>query len=121
MIVGKAPFAVTGPYEEIVLPDPRRLPRGWAYVIAEPELAVVTRGGTAPERGRGTQRHRRVRRSPGHYRARPRVRSYPVTVDMGELPAKTLGESIDTFCSLGPGPGNPGEATAAGAPGVGVK
>ena len=26
MIVGEAPFAVTAPYGEIVLPDPRRLP-----------------------------------------------------------------------------------------------
>jgi hypothetical protein len=46
MIVGKAPSAVTGPGGEIVLPDPRRLPLGRAYVIAEPELAVVTRSVT---------------------------------------------------------------------------
>jgi hypothetical protein len=48
MVVGKAPSAVTGPYEEIVLPDPRRLPLGRAYMIAEPEVAVATRARRAP-------------------------------------------------------------------------
>lgn len=111
MIVGKAPSAVTGPYEEIVLPDPSRLPLGRAYVIAEPELAVVTRAA-------------------GRYlspdAARSAIAGYAVAQDITErvhefgpspspwtwenLPAKTLGKSIDTFCPLGPALVTPDEA-----------
>jgi 2,4-diketo-3-deoxy-L-fuconate hydrolase len=116
MVVGKAPSAVTGPYEEIVLPDPRRLPLGRAYVIAEPELAVVTRA---------AGRHLSADA------ARSAIAGYAVAQDITErvhefgpspspwtwenLPAKTLGKSIDTFCPLGPALVTPDEATAAGA------
>jgi acylpyruvate hydrolase len=115
MIVGKAPSAVTGPYEEIVLPDPSRLPLGRAYVIAEPELAVVTRA---------AERHLSADA------ARNAIAGYAVAQDITErvhefgpspspwtwenLPAKTLGKSIDTFCPLGPSLVTPDEATAEG-------
>jgi 2-keto-4-pentenoate hydratase/2-oxohepta-3-ene-1,7-dioic acid hydratase in catechol pathway len=116
MIVGKAPSAVTGPYDEIVLPDPSRLPLGRAYVIAEPELAVVTRA---------AGRHLSADA------ARSAIAGYAVAQDITErvhefgpspspwtwenLPAKTLGKSIDTFCPLGPALVTADEATAAGA------
>jgi 2-keto-4-pentenoate hydratase/2-oxohepta-3-ene-1,7-dioic acid hydratase in catechol pathway len=116
MIVGKAPSAITGPCGEIVLPDPPRLPLGRAYVIAEPELAVVTRA---------AGRHLTLDA------ARGAIAGYAVAQDITErvhefgpspspwtwenLPAKTLGKSIDTFCPLGPALVTPDELTAAGA------
>lgn len=45
MIVGKSPSAIVGPFDDIVLPDPGRLPLGQSWVIPEPELGIVMRGG----------------------------------------------------------------------------
>jgi 2-keto-4-pentenoate hydratase/2-oxohepta-3-ene-1,7-dioic acid hydratase in catechol pathway len=99
----------------LVLPDPRRLPLGRAYVIAEPELAVVTRA---------------AGRTLSLDAARSAIAGYAVAQDITErvhefgpspspwtwenLPAKTLGKSIDTFCPLGPALVTPDEVTAAG-------
>ncbi|MEX1008247.1 MAG: fumarylacetoacetate hydrolase family protein [Acidimicrobiia bacterium] len=103
MVVGKSPTSVSGPFDDIVLPNPNRLPLGRAFVIAEPELGVVTRG---------SARHL----SPAS--ALDAVAGFVVAQDVTErvhefggapspwewqhLPAKTLGKSIDTFCPIGP-------------------
>jgi 2-keto-4-pentenoate hydratase/2-oxohepta-3-ene-1,7-dioic acid hydratase in catechol pathway len=113
MIVGKAPSAVTGPYGEIVLPDPRRLPLGRACVIAEPELAVVTRAA-----GRHLSAAEASSAIAGYAVAQDiteRVHEFgpsPSPWTWQNLPAKTLGKSIDTFCPLGPALVTPDEAAA---------
>lgn len=103
MIVGKSPSAVTGPFDDIVLPHPGGLPLGEAFVIPEPELAVVTTG---------AGRHLSVAE------AETAIAGYTVAQDITErhhefgparspwtwdnLPAKTLGKSFDTFLPIGP-------------------
>jgi 2-keto-4-pentenoate hydratase/2-oxohepta-3-ene-1,7-dioic acid hydratase in catechol pathway len=116
MIVGKAPSAVTGPHADIVLPDPRRLPLGRAYVIAEPELAVVTRAAgryLSPDAARGAIAGYAVAQD-----ITERVHEFgpaPSPWTWENLPAKTLGKSIDTFCPLGPAVVTPDETVGVGA------
>ncbi|MCA1842641.1 MAG: fumarylacetoacetate hydrolase family protein, partial [Actinobacteria bacterium] len=104
MIVGKSPTAVVGPNDDIVLPNPTRLPLGEAWVIPEPELGIVTRGAAS--------RHLSLED------AASAIAGFVVAQDITErrhefgpspspwtwsnLPAKTLGKSFDTFCPLGP-------------------
>jgi len=103
MVVGKSPSAVVGPFDDVVLPDPLRLPLNEAWVVAEPELGIVMRGGgrhlTATD-------------------ALSAVAGFVVGQDITErrhefgtgaspwtwedLPAKTLGKSFDSFCPIGP-------------------
>lgn len=103
MVVGKAPSSLVGPFDTVVLPDPSRLPLGAAYVIAEPELGVVTR---------------RAARHLTPAAAVEAIAGFVVAQDITErchefgtapspwtwenLPAKTLGKSFDTFCPIGP-------------------
>jgi 2-keto-4-pentenoate hydratase/2-oxohepta-3-ene-1,7-dioic acid hydratase in catechol pathway len=103
MLVGKSSSAITGPYDDIVLPDPTRLPLGEAWVIPEPELGIVTR---------------RARRHLDADGALMAIAGFVVAQDVTErrhefgpsrgpwhwddLPAKTLGKSLDTFCPIGP-------------------
>ena len=103
MIVGKAPSAVTGPFDDIVLPHPGDLPLGQAFVIPEPESAIVT--GRA---GRHLSLDQAARAITGYTVAQDITERYhefgpalsPWTWE--ELPAKTLGKSFDTFLPIGP-------------------
>lgn len=112
MIVGKSPSSVVGPFDDIVLPDPRLLPLGQRWVIPEPEIGVVTRG---------------VPRHVTDEEASSYIAGYVVAQDVTErvhefgsapspwiwsnLPAKTLGKSFDTFCPTGPALVMPDEVT----------
>ena len=103
MVVGKSPTAVCGPYDDIVLPAASRLPLGETWVIPEPELGVVTRS---------AGRHLALED------ADDAIAGYVIAQDVTErrhefgpssgpwqwheLPAKTLGNSFDTFCPTGP-------------------
>ena len=105
MVVGKSPTSVVGPGDDIVLPDPTRLPLRQAWVIPEPELGIVTRAGgrhlhaaDAASSIAGfvvaqdvTERRHELGPSPG-----------PSSWTWSDLPAKTLGKSFDTFCPTGP-------------------
>jgi len=103
MVVGKSPSAVVGPYDDIVLPDPARLPLGQAFVIPEPELGVVVRGG-----GRDLGAEEAMSAIAGFVVAqdvterRHELGASPPPWTWTNLPAKTLGKSIDTFCPIGP-------------------
>ena len=103
MVVAKAPTSVIGPFDDVVLPDPSRLPLGQARVIPEPELAVVARA---------------ARRHLSLEEAQAAIAGFTVAQDITErthefgpasspwtwenLPAKTLGKSFDSFCPMGP-------------------
>jgi 2-keto-4-pentenoate hydratase/2-oxohepta-3-ene-1,7-dioic acid hydratase in catechol pathway len=103
MVVGKAPSSVTGPFDDVVLPDASSLPLGRAFVIPEPELGVVTR---------------RASRHLTAETAIDAIAGFVVVQDITEryhefgsaqspwtwenLPAKTLGKSFDTFFPIGP-------------------
>jgi 2-keto-4-pentenoate hydratase/2-oxohepta-3-ene-1,7-dioic acid hydratase in catechol pathway len=103
MVVGKSPSSVAGPSDDVVLPNADRLPLGQAFVVPEPELGVVTlparrhlTSDTAIDYIAGfvvaqdiTERHHEF----GDTRA-------PWTWE--NLPAKTLGKSLDTFFPIGP-------------------
>jgi 2-keto-4-pentenoate hydratase/2-oxohepta-3-ene-1,7-dioic acid hydratase in catechol pathway len=99
MIVGKASTAVVGPFGQVVLPDPSLLPLRQAWVIPEPELGGVVRGG---------QRHMSTQQ------AADAIAGVLVAQDITErahefgpapppwgwenLPAKTLGKSLWSSC-----------------------
>lgn len=104
MVFGKFPHAVTGPYDDIVLPDPARLPMGSEWTVLEAELAVVIGAG-----GRHIPRAEALRRVAGLTVAQDiteRVHEFgPAGVFVGTMDyvsLKALGQSLDTFCPLGP-------------------
>ena len=103
MVVGKSPSAIAGPFDAIVLPDPRRLPLGQAWVIPEPELGVVMAAG-----GRHLPPAQSLEAVAGFVVAQDvteRAHEFgpaPPPWTWEQLPAKTLGKSIDTFCPIGP-------------------
>jgi 2,4-didehydro-3-deoxy-L-rhamnonate hydrolase len=103
MVVGKSPSAIVGPFDDIVLPDPALLPLKRSWVVPEPELGIVMRGG-----GRHLDLPRALDAVAGFVVAQDVTErahefgpaSSPWTWE--NLPAKTLGKSIDTFCPIGP-------------------
>lgn len=104
MVFGKFPSAVTGPYGDIVLPDPITLPMGAEWTVLEAELAVVIGSG-----GRHIPTAQALDRVAGFAVAQDiteRVHEFgPKGTSVGTmdyLSLKALGKSIDTFCPLGP-------------------
>lgn len=104
MVFGKFPGSVIGPYDDIVLPDPTRLPMGAEWTVLEAELAVVIGVG-----GRHIPRAAALDRIAGCTVAQDiteRVHEFgPVGTSVGTMnyvSLKALGKSLDTFCPLGP-------------------
>ncbi|MBO0880429.1 MAG: fumarylacetoacetate hydrolase family protein [Mycobacterium sp.] len=104
MVFGKFPSAVVGPYDNIVLPDPTRLPMGTEWTVLEAELAVVVGSG-----GRHIRQEHALERIAGFTVAQDiteRVHEFgPTGTSVGTmdyLSLKALGKSLDTFCPLGP-------------------
>lgn len=104
MVFGKFPSAVAGPCDNIVMPDPTRLPMGAEWTVLEAELAVVIGSG-----GRHIPREQALERIAGFTVAQDiteRVHEFgPKATSVGTmdyLSLKALGKSLDTFCPLGP-------------------
>lgn len=104
MIFGKFPSAVIGPYDDIVLPDPTKLPMGAEWTVMEAELAVVIGTG-----GRHIPQADALDRVAGFTVAQDiteRVHELgPTGTSVGTMnyaSLKALGKSLDTFCPLGP-------------------
>lgn len=104
MIFGKFPNSVAGPYDDIVLPDPTRLPMGAEWTVLEAELAVVIGLG-----GRHIPHEQALERVAGFTIAQDiteRVHEFgPRGTSVGTMDyvsLKALGKSLDTFCPLGP-------------------
>jgi 2-keto-4-pentenoate hydratase/2-oxohepta-3-ene-1,7-dioic acid hydratase in catechol pathway len=104
MIFGKFPNSVTGPCDDIVLPDPANLPMQAEWTVPEAELAVVI--GVA---GRHIPQTRALEHVAGFTVAQDiteRVHEFgPRGTSVGTMDyvsLKALGKSLDTFCPLGP-------------------
>lgn len=104
MVFAKAPSAVVGPNDAVVLPDPGRLPLGREWTVLEAELAFVV--------GHGS-RHIDIQEGldvlAGYMVAQDiteRVHEFgPSGSSVGTMQyasLKTLGKSFDTFCPIGP-------------------
>lgn len=104
MVFAKSPSAVIGPYEDIVLPNPHRLPMGREWTVLEAELAFVIASG-----GRHLAARDAVDALAGYVIAQDiteRVHELgPSGTSVGTMQyasLRTLGKSLDTFCPLGP-------------------
>lgn len=104
MVFGKFASAVVGPYDDIILPDPTRLPMGAEWTVLEAELAVVIGAG-----GRHIPQEEALGRVAGFTVAQDiteRVHEFgPRGSSVGTmeyLSLKAMGKSLDTFCPLGP-------------------
>jgi 5-carboxymethyl-2-hydroxymuconate isomerase len=104
MVFAKAPSAVIGPYDDVVLPDPSRLPMRWTWTVLEAELAFVLGTGgrhigasDAPDAIAGFMVAQDITERIHEFG--PRGTSVG-TMEYASL--KTLGKSIDTFCPIGP-------------------
>lgn len=104
MVFAKAPSAVVGPYDAIVLPNPERLPMKSEWTVLEAELAFVVGRG-----GRDIDPNEAFSVLAGYTGAQDiteRVHEFgPRSTSVGVMEyasLKTLGKSLDTFCPLGP-------------------
>lgn len=104
MVFGKFPSSVTGPFDDIVIPDPSRLPMRAEWTVLEAELAVVIGDG-----GRHIDVADAMTRIAGFTAAQDiteRVHEFgPAGTTVGTMAyasLKALGKGIDTFCPLGP-------------------
>jgi 2-keto-4-pentenoate hydratase/2-oxohepta-3-ene-1,7-dioic acid hydratase in catechol pathway len=104
MVFGKFPSAVTGPFDDIRLPDPACLPMKSEWTVLEAELAVVIGAG-----GRRIPAARALECVAGYMVAQDiteRVHEFgPRGTSVGTMDyesLKSLGKSMDSFCPLGP-------------------
>jgi 2-keto-4-pentenoate hydratase/2-oxohepta-3-ene-1,7-dioic acid hydratase in catechol pathway len=104
MVFGKFPSAVAGPFNDIRLPNPARLPMRSEWTVLEAELAVVIGAG-----GRHVAAADALGRVAGFVVAQDiteRVHEFgPRGASVGTmnyLGLKALGKSLDSFCPLGP-------------------
>lgn len=104
MVFGKFPSAVTGPFDDIRLPVPGRLPMGAEWTVLEAELAVVIGNGghripvsDALDRVAGFTVAQDITERVHEFGPRGTTVG---TMDYASL--KALGKSLDTFCPLGP-------------------
>jgi 2-keto-4-pentenoate hydratase/2-oxohepta-3-ene-1,7-dioic acid hydratase in catechol pathway len=104
MVFGKFPRSVTGPFDEIRLPDAAHLPMAAEWTVLEAELAVVIGSG-----GRHIARGDALDRVAGFTVAQDiteRIHEFgPRGTSVGTmdyLGLKALGKSLDSFCPLGP-------------------
>lgn len=104
MVFAKAPSALIGPYDEIVLPDPTHLPMRSEWTVLEGELAfVVGRGGRHIDAGDALDA---IAGFAVAQDVTERVHEFgPKGTSVGSMDyvsLKTLGKSLDGFCPLGP-------------------
>ncbi len=104
MVFDKFPSAVIGPFDDIRLPDARRLPMAAEWTVLEAELAVVIGRG-----GRHIAAEHALDAVAGYTIAQDiteRVHEFgPRGTSVGTMDyesLKALGKSLDTFCPLGP-------------------
>ncbi len=104
MVFAKAPNAVTGPYDPVVVPDQARLPMGREWTVLEAELAFIVGRG-----GRHIDADDALSAVAGYTVAQDiteRIHEFgPKGTSVGVMnyaSLKTLGKSLDTFCPLGP-------------------
>lgn len=104
MVCGKFPSAVTGPFDDIRLPDPALLPMKAEWTVLEAELAVVM--GTGGRRIRAEDALDRVAGFTVAQDITERIHEFgPRGTSVGTMryeSLKALGKSLDTFCPLGP-------------------
>ena len=104
MVFGKFSNSVCGPYDEIRLPDPDRLPMRAEWTVLEAELAVVIGSG-----GRHIGAAEALDRIAGFTVAQDiteRVHEFgPRGTSVGTMEyesLKAIGKSLDSYCPLGP-------------------
>jgi 2,4-didehydro-3-deoxy-L-rhamnonate hydrolase len=104
MVFGKFPSSVTGPFDDIRLPDPTSLPMGAEWTVLEAELAVVIGAG-----GRSIRAQDALACVAGFTVAQDiteRVHEFgPRGTSVGTMDyesLKAIGKSLDTYCPLGP-------------------
>lgn len=104
MVFGKFPSSVCGPYDDVRLPNPSRLPMRAEWTVLEAELAAVVAAG-----GRRIPAADALNRIAGFSVAQDiteRVHEFgPRGSSVGTMAyasLKAVGKSLDTYCPLGP-------------------